>query len=178
MNAQQGSGGAGAVEPGKPVVQKGRPVVRRPDVDTLFCINPDGSRNAIHPADVAGRFQRRKQALWLLLIAIYLAVPWLKVGGHPVLLIDIPHRHFYLLGHTFNAQDFWLAFFLVTGVGFTLFMAAALFGRLWSGYTCPHTVFLEGVFRRVERWIEGPPAARARLDQAPLRAKLVRRGLK
>jgi hypothetical protein len=103
--------------------------VRRPDVDTLFCINPDGSRNAIHPADVAGRFQRRKQALWLLLIAIYLAVPWLKVGGHPVLLIDIPHRHFYLLGHTFNAQDFWLAFFLVTGVGFALFMAAALFGR-------------------------------------------------
>jgi cytochrome c oxidase accessory protein FixG len=178
MNAQQGSGGAGAVEPGKPVLQKGRPVVRRPDVDTLFCINPDGSRNAIHPADVAGRFQRRKQALWLLLIAIYLAVPWLKVGGHPVLLIDIPHRHFYLLGHTFNAQDFWLAFFLVTGVGFTLFMAAALFGRLWCGYTCPHTVFLEGVFRRVERWIEGPPAARARLDKAPLRAKLVRRGLK
>ena len=174
MNAQQG---AGAVEPAKPVVQKGRPVVRRPDVDTLFSVNPDGSRNAIHPADVAGRFQRRKRALWLLLVAIYLAVPWLKVGGHPALLIDIPHRHFYLFGQTFNAQDFWLAFFLVTGVGFALFMAAALFGRVWCGYACPQTVFLEGVFRRVERWIEGPPAARRGRDGAAPRREAVRRGV-
>src|SRR5262245_19147234 len=163
----------------KPVVHRGRVPVRRPDADTMFSINPDGSRNAIHPADVRGRFQRRKQGLWLVLIAIYLALPWLKIGGHPALLIDIEKRHFHLLGHTFNAQDFWLSFFFVSGLGFLLFVLAAVFGRVWCGYACPQTVFLEGVFRRIERWIEGPAALREKLDQAPFGwVKLGRRGAK
>jgi cytochrome c oxidase accessory protein FixG len=178
MSADTGTGGCAPAAPTKPIVLKGRAVVRRPDVDTMFSVNPDGSRNAIHPADVSGRFQTRKRALWYALIAVYLAVPWVRIDGHPALLIDIPHRHFFLLGQTFNAQDFWFAFFFVTGLGFTLFMVAALFGRMWCGYACPQTVFLEGVFRRVERWIEGPPAARAKLDKAPFRQKAVRRGLK
>jgi cytochrome c oxidase accessory protein FixG len=142
-------------------------------------INPDGSRNAIHPADVRGRFQRRKHGLWYLLIAIYLALPWLKIGGQPALLIDIETRHFYLFGQTFNAQDFWLSFFFVSGFGFALFVLAAVFGRVWCGYACPHTVFLEGVFRRIERWIEGPAASRAMLDKGPLGwTKTWRRGAK
>lgn len=163
----------------RPKVVKGRAPTQRPDVDTLFSINADGSRNAIHPADVKGRFQVRKHLLWYLMLAIYVAMPWVTIGGHPALLIDIEHRHFYLFGFTFNAQDFWFAFFFVTGLGFTLFVVAALFGRVWCGYACPQTVFLEGVFRRIERWIEGPAASRARLDKAPMTAsKLMRRGLK
>jgi cytochrome c oxidase accessory protein FixG len=156
-----------------------RAPARRPDLDTVFSVNPDGSRNAIHPADVAGRFQRWKHALWYVLLVVYLAVPWLEIGGRPVLLIDIPSRHFFLLGRAFDAQDFWLAFFFVSGLGFLLFVVAALFGRLWCGYACPQTVFLEGVFRRVERWIEGSAPARVRLDRAPPSAgKLLRRGAK
>lgn len=162
----------------KPVVVKNRPVIRRPDVDTLFSINEDGSRNVIHPADVRGRFQRIKHILWVVLIGVYVAMPWVKIGGRPAFLIDLPARHFYLFGQTFNAQDFWLAFFWVSGVGFTLFVCAALFGRMWCGYACPQTVFLEGVFRRIERWIEGSAHARAKLDKAPLKAKFWRRGLK
>ncbi|MCA8976059.1 MAG: cytochrome c oxidase accessory protein CcoG [Planctomycetes bacterium] len=166
-------------EVGRPQVVKGRAPVRRPDIDTLFSINPDGSRNVIHPADVKGRFQTRKHLLWYLLLGIYLALPWVKVGGEPALLLDVPSRHFYLFGNTFNAQDFWLAFFFVSGTGFTLFVVAALWGRIWCGYACPQTVFLEGLFRRIERWIEGPAAARAKLDKARLSgAKLARRGLK
>jgi cytochrome c oxidase accessory protein FixG len=162
----------------KPVVHKKRQVVRRPDVDTVFSINADGTRNPIHPADVRGRFQRLKHGLWYVLIGVYLALPWLKIGGLPAFLLDIPARHFYLFGHTFNAQDFWFAFFFVTGLGFALFVVAALFGRMWCGYACPHTVFLEGVFRRIERLIEGNAPARAKLDQAPVHAKVWRRGLK
>lgn len=162
----------------RPVVHKRRPVARRPDVDTLFSINPDGSRNAIHPADVAGRFQRLKHGLWYVLIGVYLVLPWIKIGGQPAFLIDIGARHFYLFGATFNAQDFWFAFFFVTGLGFALFVVAALFGRMWCGYACPHTVFLEGVFRRIERLIEGNAHARAKLDKAPVGARFVRRGLK
>ncbi len=104
---------------------------RRPDLDSLFSVNPDGSHNVIQPADVRGRFTRLKNFLWPLLIGIYVAMPWVKIGGNPAILIDIPRRHFYLFGNTFTAQDFWLAFFWVTGIGFTLFVVSALFGRLW-----------------------------------------------
>ena len=162
----------------KPVVHKKRPVVRRPDVDTLFSINPDGSRNVIHPADVRGRFQRIKNVLWIALIGVYLALPWIRIGEHPAFLIDVEARHFYLFGWTFNATDFWFAFFFVSGLGFALFVVAALFGRMWCGYACPQTVFLEGVFRRIERWIEGKAADRARLDKAPFKRKALRRGPK
>jgi cytochrome c oxidase accessory protein FixG len=148
---------------------------RRPDLDTLFSINADGSRNAIHPADVRGRFQRRKNVLWTVLVAIYLVLPWLEVDGRPALLFDIEARHFYLFGNTFNAQDFWFAFFLVSGLGFTLFVVAALWGRVWCGYACPQTVFLEGVFRRIERWIEGPAARRQKMDHAPFAQRAPRR---
>ncbi len=156
-----------------------KPSVRRPDLDELYCINPDGSRNTIHPADVKGRYQRRKKLIWATLIAVYLAIPWVTIGGMPAVLIDIEHRNFFLFGNTFNAQDFWLAFFVVTGIGFTLFVVSALFGRLWCGYGCPQTVFLDGVFRRVERWIEGGAAKRKKLQESGWNAdKILRRGAK
>ncbi len=154
-----------------------RPPARRPDLDTVFSINPDGSRNAIQPADVRGRFQRRKQLLWGVLIGVYLLLPWATVDGRPAVLIDIARRHFYLFGQTFNAQDFWLAFFLISGLGFTLFVVAALWGRLWCGYACPQTVFLEGVFRRIERLVDGSAQQRVRLAAAPLTPRKVLRRL-
>ncbi len=137
---------------------------RRPDLDSLYCINADGSRNKIHTADVRGRYQRRKKILWSVLIALYVGLPWIEIKGHPAVLLDIPRRHFYLLGNTFNAQDFWLAFFVISGVGFALLVVSALWGRVWCGYACPQTVFLEGVFRRVERFFEGNAAKRTQLD--------------
>ena len=163
----------------RPTMKKGAGRARRPDVDTLMSVNADGSRNAIHPADCSGKFQSRKHGLWYVLIAFYLAMPWVEIGGKPAILIDIQERHFYLLGQTFNAQDFWLAFFFISGLGFTLFVVAALWGRLWCGYACPQTVFLEGVFRRIERAIEGNAASRTKLDGAPMSLpKALRRGLK
>src|SRR5690606_13246255 len=152
---------------------------RRPDLDSLYCVNEDGSRNAIHPADVRGRFQRRKRVIQLALVALWVVLPWIEIGGHPAILIDLPTRSFYLFGQTFNAQDFYLAYFLLTGVAFSLFVLSALWGRVWCGYACPHTVFLEGFYRRIERWLEGSVAQRKKLDESPWNLhKVLRRGSK
>jgi len=140
----------------KPAPKKKAQTKRRPDLDSMYCINEDGSRNMIHPADVRGRFQVRKKILWTLLVAIYVLLPWIHIGGHPAILVDLPKRHFYLFGGVFNASDFYMFFFFVAGFGLSLILFSALFGRIWCGYGCPQTVFMEGFFRRIERWIDGP----------------------
>ena len=145
-----------------------RPGQRLPDLETPYTINPDGSRNMLHPADVRGRWQRRKNALYAALVAAYLALPWLDVASRPAVLFDIPRRQAFLLGGTFTAEDFWLLFFVVSGAGFALIVTTSLLGRVWCGFACPQTVFLEGVFRRVARLFEGPREARIRRDRAPL----------
>ncbi len=145
-------------------------------------LRSDGSRNYVHPADVKGRFTRLRYTIFSVLIAIYVLLPFVKIGGHPAVFLDIVNRRFYLFGGVFNAQDFWLVFFLLSGVGLTLLIVTAIKGRLWCGYACPHTVFLEGVFRRIERLIEGPRAQRLRRNAAGLSfdkvwRKLVKHGV-
>ena len=137
----------------------------------------DGRRRAVQPADVTGRFHNARRLVFLALIALWIALPWIPVGGHPAVFIDIDRRTLYLFGATFNAQDTWLLFFLMTGVGFSLLFSTTLLGRAWCGWACPQTVFLEGVYRRVERWIEGPRDRRLRRNAAPWGAeKVLRKG--
>jgi cytochrome c oxidase accessory protein FixG len=127
----------------------------------------DGRRNYVHPADVRGRFDRYRQIGWALLIALWAALPWLEIGGHPAVFLDVEARQFFLFGRTFNAQDVWLVFFPMSAVGFALIVTAALWGRVWCGYACPHTVFLEAFFRPFERWIEGSRNERLRRNALP-----------
>jgi len=147
-----------------------RPRVRLPDLETPFTINPDGSRNFLHPADVRGRWQARKNVVYTVLIAVYLALPWIPIGGHPAILVDIARRQAFLFGGTFTSEDFWLLFFVLSGAGFALIVLTSLWGRVWCGFACPQTVFLEGVFRRIERWLEGPREARIRRNAGPMTA--------
>ncbi len=127
----------------------------------------DGRRNYVHPADVHGRFTTRRRVVFGVLIAILLGLPLLRVGGRPALWLDIAHRRFYLFDQSLNAQDFWLAFFVITGIGFALIVITTLWGRVFCGYACPHTVFLEGVYRPIERIIEGPRNERMRRNAGP-----------
>lgn len=119
-------------------------------------IHADGSRRRLYPADVRGRFQNLKKLIHPLMILNFLVLPLIKVGGDRLLLLDVHNRMFFIFGMSFNAQDIYLVFFLVTGLAFTLFFITAVVGRIFCGWACPQTVFLEGLYRRVERWIEGP----------------------
>ena len=148
--------------------EKKKTTRRRPDLDTVYTINEDGSRNFLHPADVKGRWQNIKNVTWAFLIAVYVLMPWVVIDGKPMIHIDLPNRAAHLLGATFTNQDFYLVFFLVSGVGFTLFVLTSMFGRIWCGFGCPQTVFMEGVVRRVERWVEGPRNTRIRRNLGPL----------
>lgn len=118
-------------------------------------LRKDGSRKLVVPADVHGPFTSLRRWVFVVLGVIALALPSIRIGGHPAVLLDVEHRRFYLFGTTGNAQDFWLVFFVITGVVFALVVVTALWGRVWCGYACPQTVFLEGFYRRVERWLEG-----------------------
>lgn len=140
---------------------------KRPNLDTVTTINRDGSRFIVHPADVSGRYTNWRWLVAWVLIAIYVSLPWIPVGGYPAVFLDVMGRRFHLFGFTLATQDVWLLFFLVSGMAFGLFFVTALIGRVWCGWACPQTVFLEHVFRRVERWIDGDAMARRRLDEAP-----------
>jgi cytochrome c oxidase accessory protein FixG len=142
-------------------------------------LRADGSRNYVHPADVTGRFDRRRKLAFTALVALLVALPWIEVGGRPAVFLDFQHRSFYLFGGTFNAQDTWMLFFLLSGIGFALISLTALFGRIWCGYACPQTVFLEGIFRPIERLLEGPRNERLHRNAGPLSwDKLWRKTLK
>ena len=141
---------------------------RRPDLDTVYTINTDGSRNFLHPADVRGLWQNVKRVVFLLLIAVYAGVPFVRIGGRPLVHLDLPGRAAHLFGQSFSNQDFYLVFFLASGMGFGLFVVTSMLGRVWCGYACPQTVLLEGVYRRVERWIEGPRNRRIGRNLGPL----------
>lgn len=151
----------------------------RPSKHTPTTINTDGSRNFLHPADVSGFFTRWRRLFALLLVGIYLLLPWLPIGGHPAVFLDVINRRFHLFGLSFAAQDLWMAFFLITGLGFSLFFVTSIFGRIWCGWACPHSVFLEQIYRPIERLIEGDATARRKLDAQDWDGeKIAKRGLK
>jgi cytochrome c oxidase accessory protein FixG len=137
----------------------------------------DGRRVAIHPADVSGRFTRARNAVFAVLILIYVALPWIPIAGHPAVFLDIAARRFYLFGASFNAQDLWLTAFVLLGLGLALVVMTTLLGRVWCGWACPQTVFLEGIFRRVERLINGSREQRLRRARGPwTRGRVLRAG--
>lgn len=142
-------------------------------------MNQDGSRLLIHPADVKGKWNRRRRVVFGVLIALYLAAPFLSVNGRPFLRLDVQQRRFFFLGATFNAQDVWLLLLLVLAFLFGLLAVTAWRGRVWCGWACPQTVFLEGLYRPIERFFEGSREQRIRLSATPMNwNKFARRAAK
>ena len=147
--------------------------------DTVSTIGEDGKRVWLYPTWAPGRLLRMRTVVHAILVAVLLIGPWIDVGGHPAIRIDIPARRIYFWGLQLFATDGSYLLFLCGFVLFGVLFFTALFGRAWCGWTCPQTVFLESVIRPIERLIEGSPAKQRKLDRAPWTAnKIFRKGLK
>ena len=137
-------------------------------------IGDRGVRRWLYPANFDGAWWRRRRTVNLLLMVLFFVLPWLRVGGHQAVLLDLPHRKFAFFGLVFWPQDTLLLWLLLFCTIIGVFLTTALWGRLWCGWACPQTVFLEGLFRRLEFWLEGSPAARRKRDEGPWTAEKVR----
>ncbi len=126
----------------------------------MASVDSQGRRHWLHVHLVMGVWRVRRVLLAFGLIAFYLALPYLSVGGRPALLLNIPRQQFTVAGQVFWPQDFWylLILILIFIVGTALLVA--LVGRFFCGWLCPHNVFLETVYRPLERLFEGPAVKR------------------
>lgn len=132
----------------------------------LPTLNEDGSRNWIRPKPSPGPWWRRRRVAAYALMALFIAIPHLRIGGKPAILLDVPRREFTILGTTFLPTDTLLLMLLLASIVIAIFLFSALFGRVWCGWACPQTVYLEFIYRPIERWLEGGRSGSLRLDQA------------
>jgi cytochrome c oxidase accessory protein FixG len=135
--------------------------------DSISTISKDGNRNWIFPKKPKGRFYNRRTLFSYFLLAVMFVGPFIKLNGHPFMLLNVVERKFILFGIAFWPQDFYL--FVLAMLTFVVFIIVftALFGRLWCGWACPQTIFMEMVFRKIEYWIEGDAAQQKALKNAP-----------
>ena len=147
--------------------------------DTLYTIDKSGKRKWVYPTLARGARWSQRVVVSALLLVIYLSMPWLTFAGEQAVFLDIFGRRFVFFGQIFFATDTIFLTLILAILGFSLFFFSAVFGRVWCGWACPETVFLEFVFRPLERIIEGKEAARRRLDQGPWTTeKILRKSLK
>lgn len=141
--------------------------------DRLSTTDARGKRLFIYPADVRGFFRTQRTRVQGVLIAFFLVLPWIQIQGRQALLLDIAQRRFEIFGLSLRAHNAPLLFLVFAAAAFALFFATAVFGRVWCGWACPQTVFIDGVFRRIERWIEGSALERRQLDKSALSVQKV-----
>ncbi len=138
-----------------------------------------GKRRWLYPAVRKGVYYRYRSILSYIYLALFFAGPFIRIGGHPLLLLNILERKFVVFGQVFWPQDFFLFVLamLVALVCIILFTIA--FGRIFCGWICPQTIFMEMVFRKIEIWIEGDAKKRQKLDEGPLtREKVLKKTVK
>ena len=144
--------------------------------DHLSTADREGRRKWIYPRKQTGRFYRARTWLSWLLLGVMFAGPFVRIGGEPLFLMNVIERKFVILGQVFWPQDG-----VILAIGLLLFFTGiaiftAVYGRLWCGWTCPQTVLMEMVFRKIEYLIEGDAHQQRALAKAPWTAhKIVKK---
>jgi cytochrome c oxidase accessory protein FixG len=131
----------------------------------LPTMNLDGSRRLLRPVLTPGRFWHARRAVAYALMVVFFLLPYLRMNGKPMVLLDLPRREFTFFGYTFLPTDTLLFMLLFVSAGITIFLLTALLGRVWCGWACPQTVYMEFLFRPLERLLEGGPSGTVALDR-------------
>ena len=147
--------------------------------DKIATVDDKGKRIWIFPKKPGGWWYNRRKVLSYLLLAILFSGPYIKVGGNPLFMFNVIERKFIIFGNVFWPQD--LHIFAISMIVGVLFIAlfTVVFGRLFCGWICPQTIFMEMVFRRIEYWIEGDWTHQKKLKKSPWnREKIIKKGSK
>ena len=134
---------------------------------SLYTLDEEGNRLWVYPQRIWGVFTRNRSVVAYSLLILYLLLPWLHMRGLPFIQFNILERQFIIAGNIYWPQDVKYLVFILIGAGVALFLFTSVAGRVWCGWACPQTVFIEHVYRRIERWIEGAALARRQLEAGP-----------
>ncbi len=149
------------------------------DHERLTTTDEQGHRIFLHPEDVKGPWKDRRFVLYWFLIIIYLVLPWIYIDGKPALMLNIFKREFTFLGSTLYGVEPILIFLVIVSGLFLIAFITSLYGRVWCGWACPQTVFIQSIFLKIETIIEGTSRERRELDKAPMSfSKFLKRFLK
>ena len=147
--------------------------------DHIATVDQSGKRVWVFPKKPFGKFTNYRAIVSYGLLAILFSGPFIKIGGQPLLLLDVLDRRFIIFGQVFWPQDFYL--FVIGMITLLVFIIlfTVVFGRIFCGWICPQTIFMEGVFRKIEYLIEGDYMAQKKLDRQPWnREKIIKKSVK
>ena len=143
--------------------------------DSVSTVAKDGKRKWVFPRKPKGKFTNYRIYTSYFLLALFFIVPFLQINGNPFFRFNILDREFYILGQSFYVQDFFiLGLGAVTSVIFVM-VFTIVFGRIFCGWICPQTLFMEMVFRKIEYWIEGDRNKQIKLDKQEWNAEKIRK---
>jgi cytochrome c oxidase accessory protein FixG len=143
--------------------------------DSIGTIDESGSRKWISPKKPSGKYYNARTWVSVVLLLFLFSGPFIRIGGHPLLLINILERKFVLLGQVFWPQDFYI--FVLIMLSFVLFVVlfTVVFGRIFCGWVCPQTIFMEMVFRKIEYWIDGDFKQQKRLRDSEWNSEKIKK---
>ena len=145
--------------------------------DTIGTLTEDGKRAWVYPKKPSGRFYQYRKYVSYFLLAFLLSAPFIKVNGNQFLMFNVLERRFNIFGFAFWPQDFYLfVLSMLVGIVFVILFTVA-FGRIFCGWICPQTIFMEMVFRRIEYWIDGDRGAQLRLEKQAWDGEKIRKRL-
>ncbi|MDN5213893.1 cytochrome c oxidase accessory protein CcoG [Fulvivirgaceae bacterium BMA12] len=135
--------------------------------DTIATVDEQGKRVWIYPKKPRGKFHVRRVVVAIILLVALFVGPFIKIDGHPLILLNIFERKFVLFGQAFWPQDFFLFVLAMLTLFVFIILFTVIYGRVWCGWACPQTIFMEMVFRKLEYLIEGDANRQRKLDKSP-----------
>jgi len=164
---------------GKDKVEEKKSLIDQSFRDSVSTIDKQGHRKYIHPKKPKGSFYNKRTVASWIYLAIFLTLPFIKVHGEPFFMLNVLKRKFIFFGQIFGPQDFFIfALGMLTFMVFIILFTVT-FGRVFCGWACPQTIFMEMVFRKVEYWIDGDQNEQIKLRNMPMNGyKMRKRALK